>query len=191
MIKGIQHLFPFIILLSSLSSCLFKASDESDVYTGVDESCDKLPKCEPLNSAPYSKSKDFSFWYWPKNHRPVENWPTVFTSMHFLTGHYGAVYDEASGQLLNLGSFSGNLSMNASALRSVDELTSLPSASISFQTGTTQSPVTAMIRGNFSTMKVTPGAISTNLSMGMIFGKQLRTLRMELIHLRLAYRKQY
>jgi hypothetical protein len=143
MIKGIQHLFPFIILLSSLSSCLFKASDESDVYTGVDESCDKLPKCEPLNSAPYSKSKDFSFWYWPKNHRPVENWPTVFTSMHFLTGHYGAVFDEASGQLLNLGSFSGNLSMNASALRSVDELTSLPSASISFQTGTTQSPVTA------------------------------------------------
>ncbi len=107
--------------------------------------CDELidPSCGEPPPVPIVGSGDYALWYWPGNHRPVETWPTVEPVMHFLTGHYGMAFDESAGSLLHFGVLTDGLSAQQAQHRPNEDVDNLPSASIRFEAGSSQTPIVA------------------------------------------------
>ena len=95
-----------------------------------------LPTCGFQNSAPVDGLRDYGFWHWPGNHRPVETWPIVETTMHFRTGHYAFTFDEATGNLGHMGALTDAPDAESAQALPAELLEELPSASLRFEAGT-------------------------------------------------------
>ncbi len=134
------------------------AADDDDVADDDDsgvEPCDPAtdPTCD-VPPAPTLQSGDYAHWYWPGNHRPVETWPVVEPVMHFLTGHYGLVFDESTGDLSRFGALEDGLDASAAQHRPNSDIEELAQASIRFEAGAAEAPVLATtFEGN------SPGAV--------------------------------
>ena len=85
--------------------------------------------------APTVGAGDYTTWYWPTNHRPVETWPAVQPVMHFVTGHYALALDESTGALESFGWLTDGLGAEEALLRPNADVTALPSAELRFEAG--------------------------------------------------------
>ncbi len=96
------------------------------------------PRCLALSTVPTVDELDYGFWYWPTNQRPRDRdtWPTYRREMHFLTGHYGMVFDEAAGNIVKFGPLDDGLTMSAGRLRTNAVVEGLPDAQIRWSAGT-------------------------------------------------------
>ena len=101
------------------------------------------PVCGFTNDRPRVLEQDYAFVYRPGNHRPTETWPRVDTSRHYLTGHYGLVFDESAGDILNFGALVDTLNMSAARLRPNSVLEGLADATLRFTAGDGTRDVTA------------------------------------------------
>ncbi len=93
------------------------------------------PACAPRRPVPTVDVLDYGFWYWPGNHRPVETWPRVEPEMHFLTGHYGFSFDEATGDLGRFGAFESPADVSRAATLDRSVVDALPPADLRFEAG--------------------------------------------------------
>ena len=107
--------------------------DDIDAWTVAWD--DAHPACADGPAAPTVGVGDYAYWYWPRNHRPVETWPVVEHEMHVLTGHYGLVMDEETGALLHLGALSDGWTAREALSRDVADLEALPAAALRFEAG--------------------------------------------------------
>ena len=117
------------------------SGDDDDSAVPCNEATD--PTCGQLPAVATIETGDYAYWYWPGNHRPVETWPVVEPVMHFMTGHYGMAFNEATGELLHLGGLTDGLSAEQAQDRSNAEITALPSAAIQFEAGPSANAATA------------------------------------------------
>jgi hypothetical protein len=94
------------------------------------------PTCNPdaFGGPPTVDELDYSFWYWPTNHRPTRN-GAFQRSMHFLTGHYGLVLNESTGELEHFGVLNDQQSVRQASHRANQDITGLPTGSIRFEAG--------------------------------------------------------
>lgn len=117
-----------------------KASDGVDesplTYTSgriiYDSACTpEDPECSHSNYGipPIISDFDYSYWYWPKNHRPAST--NIFErEMHFLSGFFGMSLNEETGELLTLGPLATPLSMQEASQLENEIVENLPSASL-------------------------------------------------------------
>lgn len=96
---------------------------------------DASPVCAPRLDVPGQDPRDFGFWYWPGNHRPVETWPAVSRVMHWLTGYYGLSFDEETGDLVTLGPIATPRSAEAALVAPAADVEALPGAHVRFEAG--------------------------------------------------------
>ncbi len=115
--------------------------DELDAWTTEPDL--SLPACAPAATVPTVGILDYAFAYWPKNFRPTETWPTTETVRHFLTGHYGATWDDTTGSLDQLGAFTDDLGMTDALGRDNSELEGLAGISVRYEAGPASAPVAA------------------------------------------------
>jgi hypothetical protein len=128
--------------------------DDGDACT-LDGPCDEVtagfpqfnddasPLCAPPRPVPTHDPRDFAFWYWPGNHRPVESWPVVSRTMHFLTGFYAFAFNEETGDLETLGALSNATDVESALMTPNVDIDSLPVADIRFEAGTADGWTTA------------------------------------------------
>ena len=93
------------------------------------------PICVATSTAPYAAAQDYAYWYWPKNHRPVETWPVPEREMHFLTGHYGFVINEETGLMPHLGVLTDQRDGEESLFRENAVLEQFPSVDLRLEAG--------------------------------------------------------
>jgi len=115
-----------------------EATDQFDVNND-----DFNPICVATSTAPRVSPFDYSYWYWPKNHRPTETWPTPKREMHLLTAYYGMALNEETGVVPHLGFFSQPQTVQQSLLRDNAAVDQMDSASLSLGAGPPTSNVIA------------------------------------------------
>ncbi len=118
-----------------------ECDDEVDAWrTELDLS---QPACAPLEAVPTVGPLDYAYAYWPLNFRPTETWPATEVVRHFLTGHYGATWDDSTGSLDQLGAFTDGVGMLDALDRDNSELEGFTALSVRYEAGPTASPVVA------------------------------------------------
>ena len=95
------------------------------------------PACAPalFADAPTVDAIDYTYWYWPVNHRPILRRGEYMRDMHILTGHYGFEFNEANGTLSRLGIFADRQPVAAARHRSNGDILALPQGQIKFEAG--------------------------------------------------------
>ncbi|MAD61758.1 MAG: hypothetical protein CMH49_09670 [Myxococcales bacterium] len=110
----------------------------SEPVTIIEANCPITnPQCAPLTFVPNTNSLDYAFWYWPTNQRPPNplTWPAYQREMHFLTGHYGIVFNELNGQFPHFGLIEQERSLSQSQQESNTSLENLPSTQVTWEAG--------------------------------------------------------
>jgi len=123
--------------------CTVATTCDDDADTWLSELDLSLPACAPLSAVPTVASLDYAYAYWPKNFRPTETWPTAEVVRHFLTGHYGATWDDTTGSLNQLGAFTDGLGMTEALGRENSEVEALKGVTVRYEAGPTTRPVVA------------------------------------------------
>lgn len=95
------------------------------------------PRCQPARDTPPTvDALDYGYWYWPTNHRPGG----YEREMHFLSGHYGMVLNEETGELARFGWLDDDVPMGQAGQRGNDAVLALPQAELAFEAGPADDP---------------------------------------------------
>ncbi len=98
------------------------------------------PRCQPSphGAAPTVDPLDYGYGYWPTNHRSADG--GYERVMHFLTGHYGLLFDEETGEVPAFGWLDDRLPASAARRRPNADLERLPAATLTFEAGPAEAP---------------------------------------------------
>ena len=114
------------------------SSDSSACPPGVAD-----PTCEPLLGVPTVGPLDYIYQYMPTNHRPTETWPAVNHEHHFLTGYYGAAWDNRTGGIVRLGALGDAQDMQSALGRENSLIDGMDAVSVIYEAGPAASPAEA------------------------------------------------
>ena len=119
------------------AACTVCAADCTEQAGAVLPCRERDPACVPalFADAPTVDAIDYSYWYWPVNHRPILRRGDYMRDMHILTGHYGFEFNEANGALSRLGIFADRQPVAAARHRSNEDILALPQGQIKFEAG--------------------------------------------------------
>ncbi len=103
---------------------------------------DEGPTCYPptLGPPPLTSPFDFTFGYWPINHRPVAIAPAYERVLHVINGHFGLAFDESTGALPHFGVFAERITMAAARHIANAAIEALPAAELRFEAGPAADP---------------------------------------------------
>ena len=115
-------------------ACTVCAADCTEQAGDVLPCRDRDPSCAPtlFGEAPTVDQFDYTYWYWPVNHRPALRRGAYMRDMHILTGHYGVEFNEANGELSRFGLLGDRLPIAGARHRPNEDVLALPQGQIRF-----------------------------------------------------------
>ncbi len=125
--------------------------DPCTLPTACDEATDtwatepdlSAPACTSRPFVPTVDPLDYTYLYWPTNHKPAETTPAIETAHHVLTGRYGARFNEGTGSLETLGVVDTERTMRAALDAATTVVDDLPAVHVSYEVDTAGTSATA------------------------------------------------